>query len=597
MRRPVVFALFFACLGFVIIACQGFGAPSSKPTVIIASPPSGSVYTVGEQVVVQSTSTDPAGVQRVALLVDGNVVREDPSPVTQGQAQFSLIQSWVAESAGQHTLTVRATNSQNASAESGIIINVREQTGLQPTTIIAIATAVPLASSTPLPTNQPTTAPTNTAVTIVVTATSAPPTNAPPTVQPPCVDNSKFIADLTIPDHTIFSPNAVFNKSWRVQNTGNCTWENFSLVFVSGTQMAASGLYPVPNTPPGATADLLVPMTAPANYGAYHGTWRLRNAKGQLFGANLTVVIDLPAPATVAPPTNTVQPTSQTGCSGQPNDFTFNASATTITAGQSVTLSWSGITNASEARLDGGEFTNDGVETPGNRTVSPASTTTYTLTAKCNNGGATRQKSITITVNSGGSVANFAGTWNHNFGNMVLAQSGSNVNGSYNNGFGGSGTIDGVVTGNTLNGQWHFGPSNGTIQFVMGGSGNTFTGNWDGTNQWCGARTGQLFPNGCAFDGKWKTKYPSNSNCSMELNQNGPVVSGTYCNGTIENGSISYAAGYVILNGTWKISPTINGPFIFYLPAFTSSQFQGNYSGTEWCGWRSSSSAPSPCLK
>lgn len=608
MRRKIVFTLCFALLGVVIIACQGVGAPQSKPTVIIASPPSGSVYSVGEQIVVQSTSTDPAGIVRVELLVDGVQVRQDPSPVAQGQAQFSLIQTWDAPTVGQHTITVRATNTQGASSESGIIVTVRESAGPEPTTISTIATAVPLATLTsvpPTPVVPPTEIPTNPAVTVIVTATSVPPTDAPPatatnTVSPTCVLNSKFIADLTIPDGTIFTPNAVFNKSWRVQNNGTCAWENFSLVFVSGTQMAASGIYPVPTTQAGATADLVVPMTAPANYGNYSGTWRLRDTNGQVFGTPLTVVIKVPSPATAVPPTNTPPPTIA-GCSGQPNDFQFNANTTTINAGQSVNLSWTAVSNASAVYLSGGDFGPEpgvGVETPGNRTTAPGGTTTYKLKAICNNSGQSREKSVTITVNA--PVGNFAGNWNHNFGTMVLAQAGANVNGSYTRGFGGDGTIDGVVTGNTLNGQWHFGGSSGPIQFVLGGNGKTFNGNWDGTNQWCGARTGESFPSGCAFDGNWKTRYDNlPTTCDMQLKQTGTSVSGTYCNGTV-TGTISYVGISVVFNGTWKFSNGFQqGPFTFYQPLFNSTYFQGNYNNNSnpWCGWRSSASEPNPCQK
>jgi hypothetical protein len=337
-------------------------------------------------------------------------------------------------------------------------------------------------------------------------------------------------------------------------------------------------------------------MTAPANYSAYTGTWRLRNANGQLFGTNLTVVINVPAPATTAPPTITAQPTSQTGCSGQPNDFQFNTSAATINAGQSVTLSWSAVTNASEVRLDGGDFNAEGVQTPDNRTVSPGGTTTYTLTAKCNNGGATRQKSITITVNA--AVGNFAGQWAHNFGTMTLTQSGNTVTGTYHNDSdGGNGVVAGIVSGNVLTGTY---TKNQTlpIEFTLSNDGKRFTGNWNGTNQWCGARPGESFPSGCAFDGKWKTKYPGNNSCDMELSQVGTQITGSYCNGSIV-GTISYAGGDVVLNGTWKFPPPSvdQGPFVFYLPVYTSAQFQGNYSGNQWCGWRSSTSAPSPCLK
>lgn len=606
VRRSVVFALFSAVLGLVIIACQGVGGTTSKPVVIIASPPSGSLYTVGEKVVVQSTSTDPAGVVSVALLVDGAQVRQDPSPVTQGQAQFSLIQEWTADQPGQHTITVRATNTQGGTSESGILVNVREQTGVQPTLIIAIATAVPLATFTP--TTPPTASPpteiaTNPAMTVVITATPPPATEtAQPTAAPPCVNNSKFVADLTIPDGTIFTPNAVFNKSWRVLNNGGCSWENYSLVFVSGTQMAAGTVYPVPVTQPGATADLVVPMTAPAHYGSYTGTWRLRDPGGNLFGTNLTVVINVPSPATAVPPTNTPPPTTA-GCSGQPNDFQFTASAANINAGQSVNLNWSAVTNASAVYLSGGDFgpePGQGVETPGNRTIFPGGTTSYKLKAICSNSGQSRDKTVMVTVNA--PVGNFAGTWDHNFGSMVLAQAGANVNGSYIRGYdGGNGTLEGTMSGNTLDGHWHSGGDTDTIHFVLGGNGNTFTGNWDGSNQWCGARTGEAFPGGCAYAGKWKTRYDNlPTTCDMNLTQKGTQITGTYCNGTI-TGTVSYVFPSVVLDGQWKFSPPgiEQGPFKFYLPLFSSSWFQGNYANgsNPWCGWRSNSSEPSPCQK
>ncbi len=597
MRHKTIFPFIFVVLALVIIGCQGLGGQTSKPTVIIASPPSGSVYTLGEEVVIQSTSTDPAGVLRVALLVDGNLVREDPSPVAQGQAQFSLIQSWIAEGVGSHTITVRSTNSQGASSDSGILVNIKEQSVVpQPPTVVAIATAVPLATATPQPTPIPQTdVPTaNPPVTVVVTATPVPPTDVPPpTAAPTCVLNSKFVADVTIPDGTIFTPNAVFTKTWRVQNNGTCAWENFSIVFVSGTQMAASGIYPVPTTPPGGTADLVVPMTAPSNYGVYQGTWKMRSSAAQLFGTNLTVVINVPAPATAVPPTNTPPPTVA-GCSGQPNDFTFNVSANNINAGQSVNLSWGAVTNASEVRLDGGEFSNEGVAAPGNRTVSPNATTQYTLTAKCNNSGQTRAKSVTVTVNA--PIVSFAGNWFHNFGTMNLAQAGANVNGVYVNGFGGNGTLEGTVTGNQLNGTWEINGTDGSFQFTLSNNGKTFTGNFDGAQQWCGARNGQNFPNGCSFAGNWTSDF-GDGDCPMSLTRKDLAITGTYCLGTV-TGTVSYAGLFAIASGTYNNVAPSSGSFKFYLPAYSASQFSGNFNGAnEWCGWRSSSSKPNPCLK
>ena len=82
------------------------------------------------------------------LLVDGSTVRSDPSPVAQGQAQFSLIQSWIATSAGKHTLTVRAYNSRGGFSDGGIVAIVNGSGAIQPVATEYIATAVPLATLT-----------------------------------------------------------------------------------------------------------------------------------------------------------------------------------------------------------------------------------------------------------------------------------------------------------------------------------------------------------------------------------------------------------------------------------------------------------------
>lgn len=400
---------------------------------------------------------------------------------------------------------------------------------------------------------------------------------------------------MTIPDGTIFVPNAVFTKTWRVLNNGSCAWDNYTLVFVSGSQMSASGLYPVPATQPGQTADLVVPMNAPSNYGAYTGNWRMRNSAGQLFGTNLTVVINVPSPATAVPPTHTPVPTA-TGCSGQPNDFAFTASATTINAGQSVTLNWTAVNNASAVYLSGGEFgpePGQGVESPGNRTISPDSTTTYKLKAVCNNSGQTRDKTVTITVNA--AVGNFAGQWVHNFGTMTLTQNGNTVTGTYHNDFdGGNGVLAGIVSGNVLTGTY---TKNQTlpIQFTLSNDGKRFTGNWNTTNSWCGARPGQFFPDGCSYQGHFTTDWGAGPNCAMDLKRKDLAVTGTYCNGTLD-GSLSYTNGLTILSGNWHSgsSDTLK----FYLFGYNALQFNGNWSGgNQWCGWRNGQSAPSPCLQ
>ena len=108
----------------------------------------------------------------------------------------------------------------------------------------------------------------------------------PPTVAPVGCDKATFVADVTIPDGTLFSANTTFIKTWRLKNSGSCTWTNaYKLVFYSGEQMSAPTAINIPRTTaPGATVDLTVNMLAPTNNGTYRGYWILSNAVGKLFG-------------------------------------------------------------------------------------------------------------------------------------------------------------------------------------------------------------------------------------------------------------------------------------------------------------------------
>lgn len=100
-----------------------------------------------------------------------------------------------------------------------------------------------------------------------------------------------------------------------------------------------------------------------------------------------------PAPVPTTPAPMPTTPAAQTGCVGTPNIESFTASPTTISAGGSSTLSWGAVTNADAVEIDQGI---GGVATPGSRAVSPATTTTYTLTARCGANIATRQVTIVV---------------------------------------------------------------------------------------------------------------------------------------------------------------------------------------------------------
>ena len=93
---------------------------------------------------------------------------------------------------------------------------------------------------------------------------------------------------------------------------------------------------------------------------------------------------------------------SGSGCAGAPQIPYFNASSTSITAGQTVTLSWGNVTNGTTGPMVGSTTIEPGLGEVGSgassRTVKPTTTTTYTLTGTgC---GGTTSKQVTVTVNS-----------------------------------------------------------------------------------------------------------------------------------------------------------------------------------------------------
>ena len=108
-----------------------------------------------------------------------------------------------------------------------------------------------------------------------------------PGVAPPAgCDRAQFVADVTVPDGTLFPPGAGFDKIWRLKNVGTCTWTtSYSMVFSTGEKMLGPDSVPLPAAvEPGKTVDMLVHLTAPATVGGYRGYWKFQNASGVPFG-------------------------------------------------------------------------------------------------------------------------------------------------------------------------------------------------------------------------------------------------------------------------------------------------------------------------
>jgi hypothetical protein len=119
------------------------------------------------------------------------------------------------------------------------------------------------------------------------------PTSAPgnnPTATPTstaCTNSASLIADVSVPDGAQFAPASGFNKTWRIKNTGTCTWDSSYLIVHAGGNLmgAVSSYFPLRDTVfPGQTIDLTISMVSPATAGNYQSDWKLQNSKGQLFG-------------------------------------------------------------------------------------------------------------------------------------------------------------------------------------------------------------------------------------------------------------------------------------------------------------------------
>jgi hypothetical protein len=134
--------------------------------------------------------------------------------------------------------------------------------------------------------------------------------------------------DVTIPDDTVMQPGQSFTKTWRLENTGSCTWNrSYAVAFFSGDQMGASASVSLAGeVSPGLSVDISVDMVAPNKAGRYQGNWKLRNASNVLFGIGpggaapfwVRIVVAQTSTPTSTPRTPTVTPTSTVPPSSTP---------------------------------------------------------------------------------------------------------------------------------------------------------------------------------------------------------------------------------------------------------------------------------------
>jgi hypothetical protein len=156
-------------------------------------------------------------------------------------------------------------------------------------TIVADATRT--AEAMPSNTPEPTLAPTET----FTPEPTVPPTVAGTPTLSTC-DDAVWVADVSVPDGTQMAAGQEFVKTWKVRNTGSCTWTaGYQIMWAYGdNRMSGQSTALTAEVPPNAEAEISINLKAPNTPGTYNGYWTLRNNNGYTFGQRLSVIIVVP---------------------------------------------------------------------------------------------------------------------------------------------------------------------------------------------------------------------------------------------------------------------------------------------------------------
>jgi ABC-type amino acid transport substrate-binding protein/heat shock protein HslJ len=234
------------------------------------------------------------------------------------------------------------------------------------------------------------------------------PTPLPTATAVPCINDMKFVADLNLNDNNMQSPPIIpagqsFNKGWRIQNTGTCTWDaNYKLVYVGGntpqSQMGGQPTAIVGTVAPNQQYDIYVNFVAPLQPGTYQSFWSMRNPQNTTFGDRIWLGVTVPTPATSTPvATQTPNPS-----------IDFRVDRTNIKEGECATFIWN-VSGASSVYFykQGEAWQQHPVPPSGTQSDCPNTTTTYELLVVWLNGNQ-EIRQITVYVEESPNAPNIA---------------------------------------------------------------------------------------------------------------------------------------------------------------------------------------------
>jgi hypothetical protein len=98
--------------------------------------------------------------------------------------------------------------------------------------------------------------------------------------------------DVTIPDGTPMTLNQEFVKTWKIRNTGTCSWgDGYGLIYSHGERMSGQPVPLAVVVQTGQEIEVSVNFKAPGRIGEFVSAWTMSNANGLPFGKAIFVKI------------------------------------------------------------------------------------------------------------------------------------------------------------------------------------------------------------------------------------------------------------------------------------------------------------------
>ena len=105
---------------------------------------------------------------------------------------------------------------------------------------------------------------------------------------PTCLNGMMYLNDVSLPDRTVLVPNMNATKTWRIKNTGTCTWDStYTFNYVKGSVLGPTSVKINKLVGPGESYEISVDLVTPAANGEYTSWWQMRSPNGTNFGQTI----------------------------------------------------------------------------------------------------------------------------------------------------------------------------------------------------------------------------------------------------------------------------------------------------------------------